>query len=71
VRVFTGLLSQVRQGGKWRRTQRASALFVVLSAVVSLEVIGTPEGREGERLSRVGPSVKTGVTANTPSRTRR
>jgi hypothetical protein len=34
VNAFTGLLSQVRLGGKWRRAQRASALIQGLSAIL-------------------------------------
>ncbi len=53
-----------------RSAQPASALFIVLSAVMKLEIVGTLEGREGERLSRVGPSAKAALTGNAQSRAR-
>jgi hypothetical protein len=70
VNVFTGLLSQVRLGGKWRRAQRASALIHGLSAIMRPQAIGGSVGRMGEQRSRVGPSVKPALTGQAKGRER-
>ena len=70
VTVCTGLLSQVRLGGKWRRAQRASALSHGPSAIMRPQAIGGSTGREGEHRSRAGPSVKPALTGQAQSRER-
>jgi hypothetical protein len=70
VNVFTGLLSQVRLGGKWRRAQRASALNHGLSAVMRRQTIGGSIGRVGDQRSRAGPSVKPALTGQAQGRER-
>ena len=57
-------------GRKWRCAQCASALSIVLSAMVRPEVVGAPEGREDERLSRVTQSAKAAATGSPQSRAR-
>jgi hypothetical protein len=49
--------------------QRASAVPIVLSELVRLEVVGAPECRESERLSRSGPSAKAVITDSPQNRT--
>jgi hypothetical protein len=53
-----------------RSAQRASALFIVLSAMVRLEIVGALDGRKGEQLSRAGQSAKAVLTNNAQSRAR-
>ena len=50
--------------------QRASALSVVLSAIIGAKAIGGSNGRERRRWSRCGPSVKATIVANAQSRAR-
>ena len=54
-----------------RRAKRESALHILLSAAVRLEVGGSPEGHEGELPSRAGPSAKSEAVASSQSRERR
>ena len=70
VHVFTGLLSQVRLGGKWRRAQHTSALNHGLSAIRRPQAIGGSTGRVGEQRSRAGPSVEPALTGQAKSRER-
>jgi hypothetical protein len=59
--------SKVQSG---RSAQRASALSIVLSALVRLEIVGALDGREGEQPSRVGQSAKAALTGNAQGRER-
>jgi hypothetical protein len=53
-----------------RSAQRASALSIVLSTVVRLEIVGSLDGRDGEQPSRVGQSAKAAITGDPQSRAR-
>jgi hypothetical protein len=53
-----------------RSAQRASDLPIVLSAMVRLEIVGAPEGRESEQPSRASQSMKAAITGDPQSRTR-